>query len=147
MQVGIYTFAESGAESGADRDRSISPSQRLRNLVEEIVLADQVGLDWFGVGEHHRPDYAVSNPAVALAAAATQTKNIRLSSAVTVLSSDDPIRVFQQFSTLDNLTKGRAEIMVGRGAFVESFPLFGHALDVAFQPVRRAGGGGPAGLA
>ena len=125
MQIGIYTFAE----SGSGRDGSISPSQRLRNLVEEIVLADQVGLDWFGLGEHHRPDYAASNPAVALAAAATQTKNIRLSSAVTVLSSDDPIRVFQQFSTLDNLTEGRAEIMVGRGAFVESFPLFGHALD------------------
>ena len=125
MQIGIYTFAE----SGTGRDGSISLSQRLRNLVEEIVLADQVGLDWFGVGEHHRPDYAVSNPAVALAAAATQTENIRLSSAVTVLSSDDPIRVFQQFSTLDNLTQGRAEIMVGRGAFVESFPLFGHALD------------------
>ena len=117
-------LAESGAESGAEsdtgRDGSISPSQRLRNLVEEIVLADQVGLDWFGVGEHHRPDYAVSNPAMSLAAAAMQTKNIRLSSAVTVLSSDDPIRVFQQFSMLDNLTQGRAEIMVGRGAFFES---------------------------
>jgi len=122
VQIGIYTFAESGIEG-------ISPSQRLRNLVEEIVLADQVGLDLFGLGEHHRPDYAVSNPAVALAAAATQTKNIRLSSAVTVLSSDNPIRVFQQFSTLDNLTDGRAEIMVGRGAFVESFGLFGHDLN------------------
>ena len=125
MQIGIYTFAE----SGTGRDGSISPSQRLRNLVEEIVLADQVGLDWFGVGEHHRPDYAVSNPAMSLAAAAIQTKNIRLSSAVTVLSSDDPIRVFQQFSMLDNLTQGRAEIMVGRGAFIESFPLFGLPLD------------------
>ena len=121
MQIGIYTFGENGP--------TVSPSQRLRNLVEEIVLADQTGLDFFGLGEHHRPDYAVSNPAVALAAAATQTSNIRLSSAVTVLSSDDPIRVFQQFSTLDNLTEGRAEIMVGRGAFVESFPLFGHELD------------------
>jgi len=121
MQIGIYTFGESGP--------TVSPSQRLRNMVEEIVLADQVGLDFFGLGEHHRPDYAVSNPAVALAAAATQTKNIRLSSAVTVLSSDDPIRVFQQFSTLDNLTEGRAEIMVGRGAFIESFPLFGYNLD------------------
>ncbi len=127
MQIGIYTFAESGTDSITGH--SISPSQRLRNLVEEIVLADQVGLDIFGLGEHHRPDYAVSSPAVALAAAATQTKNIRLSSAVTVLSSDDPIRVFQQFSTLDNLTEGRAEIMVGRGAFVESFPLFGHDLN------------------
>jgi alkanesulfonate monooxygenase SsuD/methylene tetrahydromethanopterin reductase-like flavin-dependent oxidoreductase (luciferase family) len=108
---------------------SVSPSQRLRDLVEEIVLADQVGLDMFGLGEHHRPDYAVSSLAMVLAAAATQTKNIRLSSAVTVLSSDNPIRVFQQLSTLDNLTEGRAEIMVGRGAFVESFPLFGLDLN------------------
>ena len=127
MQIGIYTFGEAGTDSISGN--SISPSQRLRDLVEEIVLADQVGLDMFGLGEHHRADYAVSSPVVALAAAATQTKNIRLSSAVTVLSSDDPIRVFQQFSTLDNLTQGRAEIMVGRGAFVESFPLFGHNLD------------------
>ena len=122
MQIGIYTFAESGI-------KGITPSQRLRNLVEEIVLADQAGLDLFGLGEHHRPDYAVSNPAVALAGAATQTKHIRLSSAVTVLSSDNPIRVFQQFSTLDNLTNGRAEIMVGRGAFIESFGLFGLDLN------------------
>lgn len=127
MQLGIYTFAESGVDSITGQ--KISPSQRLRNLVEEIVLADQVGLDVFGLGEHHRPDYAVSSIAVALAAAATQTKKIRMTSAVTVLSSDDPIRVFQQFSTLDNLTKGRAEIMLGRGAFVESFPLFGHDLN------------------
>ena len=126
MQIGIYTFAESGTDK--INGHKISPSQRLRNLVEEVVLADQVGLDIFGLGEHHRPDYAVSSPAVALAAAATQTKNIRLSSAVTVLSSDDPVRVFQQFSTLDNLSEGRAEIMVGRGAFVESFPLFGYDL-------------------
>ena len=127
MQIGIYTFAESGVDSITGQ--KISPSQRLRNLVEEIVLADQVGLDVFGLGEHHRPDYAVSATAVALAAAATQTKQIRLTSAVTVLSSDNPIRVFQQFSTLDNLTQGRAEIMLGRGAFVESFPLFGHDLN------------------
>lgn len=127
MQIGIYTFAEAGIYSGTGYN--ISPSVRLRNLVEEIVLADQVGLDLFGLGEHHRSDYSVSAPAVALAAAAAQTKNIRLSSAVTVLSSDNPIRVFQQFSTLDNLTEGRAEIMVGRGAFVESFPLFGHDLN------------------
>jgi len=127
VEIGIYTFAESGTDSITGT--SISPSQRLRNLVEEIVLADQVGLDMFGLGEHHRPDYAVSSTAVALAAASTQTQNIRLSSAVTVLSSDDPIRVFQQFATLDNLTQGRAEIMVGRGAFIESFPLFGHDLN------------------
>jgi probable LLM family oxidoreductase len=97
--------------------------------VGEIVLADQVGLDVFGLGEHHRPDYAASAPAVALAAAATQTNHIRLTSAVTVLSSDDPIRVFQQFATLDNLSLGRAEIMAGRGSFIESFPLFGYDLD------------------
>ncbi len=97
--------------------------------MEEIVLADQVGLDVFGLGEHHRPDYGVSAPAVVLAAAATQTKRIRLTSAVTVLSSDDPIRVFQQFATLDNLSLGRAEIMAGRGSFIESFPLFGYDLD------------------
>jgi probable LLM family oxidoreductase len=103
--------------------------QRLRNLVEEMELADQVGLDVFAVGEHHRPDYAVSSPAVALAAGAARTKNIRLSSAVTVLSSDDPVRVFQQFATVDGISNGRAEIMAGRGSFIESYPLFGYELD------------------
>ena len=97
--------------------------------MEEIELADQVGLDVFGLGEHHRPDYAASAPAVAFAAAAVKTKNIRLTSAVTVLSSDDPVRVFQQFATLDPLSNGRAEIMAGRGSFIESFPLFGYDLD------------------
>ena len=97
--------------------------------MEEIELADQVGLDVFGVGEHHRPDYAISSPAVVLAAAAMKTKNIRLTSAVTVLSSDDPVRVFQDFATLDLLSGGRAEIMAGRGSFIESFPLFGYDLD------------------
>jgi probable LLM family oxidoreductase len=96
--------------------------------MEEIQLADQLGLDVFGVGEHHRPDYAVSSPAAILAAAAVLTKNIKLSSAVTVLSSDDPVRVFQQFSTIDHLSGGRAEIMAGRGSFIESFPLFGYDL-------------------
>ena len=120
MEIGLYTFADVAPGQ--------HPGQRLRNLVEEIVLADQVGLDIFGVGEHHRPDYAVSAPTVALAAAATQTKRIRLSSAVTVLSSDDPIRVHQQFATLDGLSNGRAEIMAGRGSFIESFPLFGYDL-------------------
>src|SRR5688572_29797617 len=96
--------------------------------MEEIVLADQAGLDVFGLGEHHRPDYASSAPAVALAAAVTQTRRIRLTSAVSVLSSDDPIRVFQQFATLDLLSEGRAEIMAGRGSFIESFPLFGYDL-------------------
>ena len=97
--------------------------------MEEIELADQVGLDVFGVGEHHRPDFAVSAPAVVLAAAAQRTKKIRLTSAVTVLSSDDPVRVFQEFATVDLLSGGRAEIMAGRGSFIESFPLFGYELD------------------
>lgn len=121
MEIGIYTFADvaPGAHAGA----------RLRNLIEEMELADQVGLDVFGVGEHHRPDYAVSSPAVALAAGAARTKNIRLTSAVTVLSSDDPVRVFQQFSTLDLISNGRAEIMAGRGSFIESYPLFGCELE------------------
>jgi probable LLM family oxidoreductase len=107
----------------------VSAAQRLRDLVEEIELADQAGLDVFGVGEHHRPDFAVSAPAVVLAAAAERTKDIRLTSAVSVLSSDDPVRVFQDFATLDLLSGGRAEIMAGRGSFIESFPLFGHDLD------------------
>jgi probable LLM family oxidoreductase len=97
--------------------------------MEEIELADQVGLDVFGVGEHHRPDYVVSAPAIVLAAAAVRTKRIRLTSAVTVLSSDDPVRVFQQFATVDLLSGGRAEIMAGRGSFIESYPLFGYDLD------------------
>ncbi|MBA3333474.1 MAG: LLM class flavin-dependent oxidoreductase [Actinobacteria bacterium] len=126
MEIGIYTFAELRGDSEAG---VISPEQRLRNLLEEIELADQVGLDVFGVGEHHRPDFAVSAPAVVLAAAAARTSRIRLTSAVTVLSSDDPVRVFQEFSTVDLLSGGRAEIMVGRGSFIESFPLFGYALD------------------
>jgi probable LLM family oxidoreductase len=127
MEIGLYTFGDVGTDPVTRR--RIGPAERLRNLVEEIVLADQVGLDVFGLGEHHRPDYGVSAPAVVLAAAATQTKRIRLTSAVTVLSSDDPIRVFQQFATLDNLSLGRAEIMAGRGSFIESFPLFGYDLD------------------
>src|SRR6266436_5150982 len=121
MELGVYTFAELSSDG-------ISPQQRLRDLLEEIELADQVGLDVFGVGEHHRPDFAVSSPAVVLAAAAARTKNIRLSSAVTVLSSDDPVRVFQDFATIDLLSGGRAEIMAGRGSFIESFPLFGYDL-------------------
>ena len=121
MELGLYTFADVGPE--------IDPARRLHNLLEEIELADQVGLDVFGVGEHHRPDYAVSSPAVALAAAAARTKHIRLTSAVTVLGSDDPVRVFQAFATLDLLSDGRAEIMAGRGSFIESFPLFGYDLD------------------
>ncbi|WP_046865967.1 LLM class flavin-dependent oxidoreductase [Microvirga massiliensis] len=127
MELGIYTFAE--ATPDPSTGHLISPAQRLQNLLEEIELADQVGLDVFGVGEHHRPDYVVSAPAVVLAAAAARTKTIRLTSAVTVLSSDDPVRVFQSFATLDLLSEGRAEIMAGRGSFIESFPLFGYDLD------------------
>ena len=127
MELGLYTFGDVGKDPVTGR--ITGPQERLKNLVEEIELADQLGLEFFGLGEHHRPDYAVSSPAVALAAAATRTKTIRLSSAVSVLSSDDPVRVFQQFSTLDNLTGGRAEIMAGRGSFIESFPLFGYALE------------------
>ena len=127
MELGLYTFADIGADPASGQ--RIAPAERLKNLVEEIVHADQLGLEVFGLGEHHRPDYAVSAPAVALAAAAPQTQRIRLTSAVTVLSSDDPVRVFEQFATLDNLSAGRAEIMVGRGSFIESFPLFGYDLD------------------
>lgn len=127
MELGVYTFAE------LTPDRSggpmVTPQQRLRDLVEEIELADQVGLDVFGVGEHHRPDFAVSSPAVALAAGAERSERIRLTSAVSVISSDDPVRVFQDFATLDLLSGGRAEIMAGRGSFVESFPLFGFDLE------------------
>ena len=121
MELGLYTFADVGPE--------IDPARRLRNLLEEAELADQLGLDVFGVGEPHRPDFAVSSPAVALAAVAARTERIRLTSAVTVLSSDDPVRVFQDFATLDLISDGRAEVMAGRGSFIESFPLFGHDLN------------------
>ena len=127
MELGIYTFAELTPDPATGR--TVTPHQRLRDLIEEIELADQVGLDVFGVGEHHRPDFAASAPAVVLAAAAERTRDIRLTSAVTVLSSDDPVRVFESFSTLDLLSGGRAEIMAGRGSFIESFPLFGYDLD------------------
>ncbi|HVS47681.1 MAG TPA: LLM class flavin-dependent oxidoreductase [Candidatus Dormibacteraeota bacterium] len=127
MELGIYTFAELSVNPGTGA--AVSPQQRLSNLMEEIELADQLGLDVFGVGEHHRPDFAVSSPAVVLASAAGRTKNIRLTSAVSVISSDDPVRVFQDFATLDLLSGGRAEIMAGRGSFIESFPLFGFDLN------------------
>lgn len=126
MELGLYTFADVDPNA---QDKGKEGQRRLSNLLEEIELADQVGLDVFGLGEHHRPDYAASAPAVILAAAAARTKTIRLTSAVTVLSSDDPVRVFQQFSTLDLISGGRAEIMAGRGSFIESFPLFGQSLD------------------
>jgi probable LLM family oxidoreductase len=121
MELGLATFA--------DLSSGISPEQRMRELIEEAELADQLGLDVFALGEHHRSDFLVSSPAVVLAAIAVKTERIRLSSAVTVLSSDDPVRVFQQFAHVDLLSGGRAEIMAGRGSFIESFPLFGYELD------------------
>src|SRR4051812_21142813 len=127
MELGIYTFADLAVDANTGKYQSAQ--QRIQELIEEIVLADEVGLDVFGIGEHHRPEYAVSSPAVVLAAAALKTKQIKLSSSVTVLSSDDPVRVFEDFSTLDGLSNGRAEIMVGRGSFIESFPLFGYDLQ------------------
>lgn len=126
MEIGVFTFGET--RLGADGSQE-GAGERLRHIVEEVELADRVGLDVYGVGEHHRPDYAVSAPAVVLAAAAARTKRIRLTPTVSVLSSDDPVRVFQQYATLDLLSSGRAEIMVGRGSFTESFPLFGHELE------------------
>ena len=128
MELGIYTFAELTPDPATGH--TVSAQQRLRDLVEEIELADQVGLDVFGVGEHHRPDFAVSAPGRRpRRRCAERTSRIRLTSAVTVLSSDDPVRVFQDFATLDLLSGGRAEIMAGRGSFIESFPLFGYDLD------------------
>lgn len=126
MELGIYTFAELTADPATGK--KISAHQRMRDLMEEVTLAEQVGLDVFAVGEHHRSDYIVSSPAVVLGAAAERTSKIKLSSAVTVLSSDDPVRVFQDFSTIDLLSEGRAELTVGRGSFIESFPLFGYDL-------------------
>ena len=123
----MYTFAETTADPATGK--IVSTAQRFRDVVEEAALADQVGLDVFAIGEHHRPDFPASAPVVMLAAIAERTTKIRLSSAVTVLSSDDPVRVFQQFATLDQLSGGRAEIMAGRGSFIESFPLFGYDLQ------------------
>lgn len=127
MQIGIDSFVEMTPDPATGI--TISPAERVRELLEEIELADQVGLDVFGIGEHHRREYVASAPAVLLAAAAARTKRIRLTSAVTVLSSDDPVRVFQDFATLDLLSEGRAEIIVGRGSFIESYPLFGLDLN------------------
>jgi probable LLM family oxidoreductase len=127
MELGISTFVELTPDQLTNK--IISPHQRMIDLIEEIKLADQAGLEVFAIGEHHRPDFIASAPAVILGAAATVTKNIKLSSAVTVLSSDDPVRVFQDFATVDLLSSGRAEIMAGRGSFIESFPLFGYSLD------------------
>src|SRR6201993_859174 len=125
IQIGIDSFAA----AHDDASRALSPTQRLQNLIEQIEHADQVGLDVFGIGEHHRKDFLDSAPAVILAAAAARTTRIRLASAVTVLSSADPVRVFQQFATLDLISNGRAEMVVGRGSFTDSFPLFGFRLE------------------
>jgi probable LLM family oxidoreductase len=124
MEIGVFTFADVSPEPGG-----IDAAQRLPELVEEIELADQVGLDVFGIGEHHRPDFAAPAPPILLAAAASRTSRIRLTSSVTVLSSEDPLRVMEQFSMVDALSGGRAEIMAGRGAFTETFGLFGFELD------------------
>ncbi|MDO5375377.1 LLM class flavin-dependent oxidoreductase [Staphylococcus rostri] len=130
VELGLTSFADNQdiyTENG--HMPALSNAERIRNIVEEIKLADQLGLDIYGLGEHHREDYAVSDPGTVLAAAAAVTENIKLSSAVTVLSSDDPVRVYQQFATIDGLSNGRAEIMAGRGSFIESFPLFGYDLN------------------
>jgi alkanesulfonate monooxygenase SsuD/methylene tetrahydromethanopterin reductase-like flavin-dependent oxidoreductase (luciferase family) len=127
MQIGIDSFA--AAISDPATGLTLSPVERMHHLLEEIELADEVGLDVFGIGEHHRAEFLDSAPAVILSAAATRTENIRLTTAVTVLSASDPVRVFQEFATLDLISRGRAEIVVGRGSFVESYPLFGLRLE------------------
>jgi probable LLM family oxidoreductase len=127
MELGLTTFAETIASTGSDLAEG--HGVRLRQVIDEAVLADAIGLDIYAIGEHHRPDFASSAPAVVLAAIAARTNRIRLAPAVTVLSSDDPVRVFQQFATLDHISEGRAELLVGRGSFIESFPLFGYSLE------------------
>src|SRR6478735_9279178 len=126
VEFGVDTFGDVTVDANGDR---LSQAEVLRNVVAQGVLADQVGLDFFGVGEHHRDDFAVSAPEVVLAAIAAKTERIHLGSAVTVLSSDDPVRVFQRFATLDGISNGRAEVILGRGSFTESFPLFGYQLS------------------
>ncbi len=127
MEFGLYTFVEN--TPNAQTGQKLSPARRLSHLLEEIKLADEAGLDVFGIGEHHREEYLASSPSTILAAAAAITQRIRLTSAVTVLGSEDPVRVYQQYATLDLLSNGRAEIMAGRGSFIESFPLFGYDLN------------------
>lgn len=127
MELGLTTFAETIAP--LDGSTPTPHGERIHQVVEEAVLSDRVGLDIYAIGEHHRPDFAVSAPSVVLAAIAARTERIRLAPAVTVLSSDDPVRVYQRFATLDLLSNGRAEMLVGRGSFVESFPLFGYSLE------------------
>ncbi|MFI8594245.1 LLM class flavin-dependent oxidoreductase [Microbacterium sp. NPDC078428] len=126
VQLGLDTFGD--VTRGEDGEL-LSHAQTIRNVVEQAELADQVGLSFFGVGEHHRPDFAVSSPEIVLAAAAARTSRIHLGTAVTVLSSDDPVRLFERFATLDAISNGRAEVILGRGSFIESFPLFGYELS------------------
>src|SRR6185295_14588630 len=126
IELGLDTFGDVTVDASG---QLISQAQTLRHVVAEGVLADQVGLDAFGVGEHHRPDFAVSAPEVMLAAIASRTSRVFLGSAVTVLSTDDPVRVFQRFSTLNAISNGRAEVILGRGSFTESYPLFGYDLN------------------
>src|SRR5919204_3542180 len=126
IEFGLDTFGDVTVDAAGAR---IPQAQVIRNVVEEAVLADRLGIDNFGVGEHHRDDFAISAPEVVLAAIASRTERIRLGTAVTVLSSDDPVRVFEKFATLDALSGGRAEIILGRGSFTESFPLFGYSLE------------------
>ena len=125
MQLGLDTFGDVTRDAAGEL---ISDAETIRNVVDQAVLADQVGLAFFGVGEHHRPEFAISSPEIVLAAAAARTKDIRLGTAVTVLSSDDPVRVYERFATLDAVSNGRAEVILGRGSFIESFPLFGYDL-------------------
>jgi alkanesulfonate monooxygenase SsuD/methylene tetrahydromethanopterin reductase-like flavin-dependent oxidoreductase (luciferase family) len=127
MEIGVDSFGAVISEPATGV--TLSPVERMDNLLEEIVLADQVGLDVFGIGEHHRSEFVDSAPSVILAAAAARTKNIRLTSAVTVLSAADPVRIFQEFATLDLVSHGRAEIVAGRGSSIEAFPLFGFDLE------------------
>ncbi len=126
MQLGFYTFGDLDLRPGAER---VSPGQRLREIFERVRLAEEVGLDYVGIGEHHRPDYSISAPATVISAALAQTRRIHVGSAVTVLSTEDPVRVFQQFATMDQFSGGRVELSAGRGSFVESFPLFGASLE------------------
>ncbi len=126
MELGIGMFGDVRIDEKTGYIQS--PQQRLAEIIEEVKLMDEVGIDFFGIGEHHRPDYAVSSPEIVLAAAAAVTKNIKLGSSVSVISSADPVKLFQDFSMVDNLSNGRAEIMAGRGSFIESFPLYGFDL-------------------
>lgn len=126
MELGVGMFGDNHYN---EKGEPLSAGDRLRELIEEIKLMDEVGIDFFGIGEHHRPDYAVSVPEIVLAAAASVTKKIKLGSAVSVLSSSDPVKLYQSFATIDQISNGRAELMAGRGSFIESFPLFGHNLN------------------